>query len=407
MKQQLRIDFSGSLPIAGFEPPRAKRTADGYLLIEGAVIARGGVLTYHNADGTERHELRDPEVMHTDEALAKWRKIPVGYGHHPTTWDGRAIDITPDNVRSFMVGVIGDRVWAEKVGDAQIPVTRADVILHDVDAIGCAVHDFMREWSVGYWAYVDNTPGEWEGQRYDARQISEEPNHLVLCEMGRAGRVTRFEVDSAGALRGDAHPLPNTPKPLPSHPSPQQPDHTGGTPMPKVTMHVDGVPVEVEEATAPLIQKLVGDRDAAIKAKESAETARDTALQLAEKAKAEAEAARLTPDQIDALAQERADLVSSVRAVCGDTYDAKGKDATTLHTDALQALGLDVPSTPEHIAVAYSTAMQHRSKGQAEANAQRGDGKPRGASRVDSARDKFLAAQRWVPFSQRGATAAD
>ena len=47
-----------------------------------------------------------------------------------------------------------------------------------------------RELSCGYYCDLDETPGEYEGQRYDARQRNIRGNHLALVEVQPEAPVT-------------------------------------------------------------------------------------------------------------------------------------------------------------------------------------------------------------------------
>ena len=52
----------------------------------------------------------------------------------------------------------------------------------------------MRELSCGYNLRLDETPGVWEGQPYDAIQRDIEINHLALVDKARAGEQARLNL---------------------------------------------------------------------------------------------------------------------------------------------------------------------------------------------------------------------
>lgn len=54
----------------------------------------------------------------------------------------------------------------------------------------------MRELSLGYDLVLDETPGEWNGQPYDAIQTEIVINHLAIVREARAGEQARLNIDS-------------------------------------------------------------------------------------------------------------------------------------------------------------------------------------------------------------------
>jgi hypothetical protein len=53
----------------------------------------------------------------------------------------------------------------------------------------------MRELSLGYDLVLDETPGEWNGQPYDAIQTGIVINHLAIVREARAGEEARLNID--------------------------------------------------------------------------------------------------------------------------------------------------------------------------------------------------------------------
>ena len=79
---------------------------------------------------------------------------------------------------------------------------RCEVIIHDTDAVK---DTGLRELSCGYNLRLEETPGVWEGQPYDAIQRDIEINHLALVDKARAGEQARLNVDGQGqnCLKGE------------------------------------------------------------------------------------------------------------------------------------------------------------------------------------------------------------
>ena len=70
---------------------------------------------------------------------------------------------------------------------------RAEIIIHNTDAMKqCG----LRELSLGYNLRLEETPGVWEGQPYDAIQRDIVINHLALVGQARAGEQARLNIDA-------------------------------------------------------------------------------------------------------------------------------------------------------------------------------------------------------------------
>ena len=154
-------------------------TEEGYL-IDHPIVTSVGIFVYHNADGTERRELRLPEEVFAERSLATYEGKPVIITH-----DAGYVDT--ENVQEEAVGTILSRGYQD--GND----VRAKIIIHDMDAVR---KNGLRELSCGYSLRLDETPGVWEGQPYDAIQRDIEINHLALVDKARAGEQARLNIDS-------------------------------------------------------------------------------------------------------------------------------------------------------------------------------------------------------------------
>lgn len=156
---------------------QAVHTDEGFL-VDTPVVARIGIQEYRRADGTIRREFRPPEEVFHADALASMRGKPITVDHPAS---GR---VTSKSAHRDVVGTM--LTEGKQDGDH----VRTDITIHSPHAIGD-----RRELSLGYTAVLDETPGEWNGERYDAVQRNIRVNHLSVVKKGRAG-VARLNLDS-------------------------------------------------------------------------------------------------------------------------------------------------------------------------------------------------------------------
>lgn len=155
-----------------------------------ARLTRVGIFEYRNPDGSVRRELRPPEEVFAKDSLASLRGAPVTHLH--------VAEITPGNFGMFAKGHVGDNVEKDDIYVA------ADVVIQDGQIVALVESGQLVEISLGYQALMDETPGTWNGEPYDAVQRSIRYNHAALGpkDWGRAGGNVALRLDS----RGDAIP---------------------------------------------------------------------------------------------------------------------------------------------------------------------------------------------------------
>lgn len=160
-------------------PIKATKTPEGFVQ-DSPVLSRVGVFEYRQPDGTIRKEFRPPEeVFHADH-LASLHAKPITSDHH-----GK---ITVQNAKGKTIGAV--LTPGRQDGDNLV----ADIVIHDASDIPT-----KRELSLGYTLDLDETPGEYNGTRYDAVQRNIRVNHLALVAKGRAGNA-RLNLDAADAV---------------------------------------------------------------------------------------------------------------------------------------------------------------------------------------------------------------
>ncbi len=157
-------------------------TAEGYL-VDRPVVTSTGIFEYIEANGSKRRELRLPEDVFDPESLKSYRGKPIIITHEAGL-------ITKDNVGEEEIGTIMSEGY--RSGED----VRAEVIIHDTDKMKAAG---LKALSLGYNLDLEETPGMWNGQHYDAIQRNIRINHLALVADARAGERARLNIDSRDA----------------------------------------------------------------------------------------------------------------------------------------------------------------------------------------------------------------
>ena len=153
-------------------------TSEGYLR-DRPILTRTGIFEYTNPDGSIRRELRLPEDVFAQESLESYRGRPIVITHDAGL-------INKDNVAKNQIGTI----LSDGYRDGEN--VRAEIVIHNTDAMK---DSRMKELSLGYNLDLEETPGEWNGQHYDAIQRNIRINHLALVEEARAGDKARLNID--------------------------------------------------------------------------------------------------------------------------------------------------------------------------------------------------------------------
>ena len=169
LKQVMRLD---SIPL-----DKTYWTGEGYL-VDRPIVTSCGIFEYLQEDGNVRRELRLPENVFEEDSLASYEGKPIIITH-----DAGFVD--KDNVEEEQIGTILSRGYQD--GDN----VRAKIVIHNTDALRCG----LRELSLGYNLTLDETPGVWNGQPYDAIQKNIRINHLALVDNARAGEQARLNID--------------------------------------------------------------------------------------------------------------------------------------------------------------------------------------------------------------------
>lgn len=237
-------------------------------------VTRTGILDYRRPDGSLFRQLRLPEEVFDEESMKTLEHAPVTFRHPEEGF------VTPDNARALMVGFL-DRV--NKDGDSflgsQMVITDGSVIKR--------VKAGVREVSPGYVCDLEMTPGELNGQHFDAIQRNIRYNHLAIVERGRSGPKVRIKLNQFDSVECGIET--------------EDEQTEGGSAMLKKITLKDGTVVEVDEKVAAHFDEVATEvtkkeKDEEELKRKEAETKANMDRIQADADAAKADVARLTTD---------------------------------------------------------------------------------------------------------------
>src|SRR5690606_1327700 len=146
---------------------------------------RVGVFVYQLPAGNVRRELRLPEEVFNADSLASLKLAPVTDLHVEDM-------VTPENWRYLAVEHVAEYVTQD--GSHVL----ASLVVQDAEAIRKIDDGERRELSCGYHCTLEMTPGEYNGEPYDAIQRGIVYNHVALGPEGwaRGGSTCALRLDS-------------------------------------------------------------------------------------------------------------------------------------------------------------------------------------------------------------------
>jgi len=188
MKSSFVVD-SFSIPISDQEILET----EGFISVP-AVIAAPGIQEYMNDDGSVTRVLVPQETLVDPSWLASVAQAPIT-DEHPKE------PVTPDNVKRYSIGNVGDVVEYDTKRGVVVRM-----ILRDRMAIDAVKSRRKVDTSPAYYADYDDTPGVHpEFGAYDRIQIKRRAtNHVAHCTQGR-GEQARLLLDSVDTPAALAH----------------------------------------------------------------------------------------------------------------------------------------------------------------------------------------------------------
>jgi hypothetical protein len=160
---------------------KVKKTDEGYLTGE-APVAKVGVMTYLMADGTILREFVPPEVLFEQESMDSFKFKPVTDDH---PYDKR---VNADNAGYRSVGAVGETITRDK------DYLKVSFVVMDGSTV-TRVDNGKQELSPGYSCELVFQSGNYDGQDYDAIQLSRRYNHLAIVDNARGGTDIRMKLD--------------------------------------------------------------------------------------------------------------------------------------------------------------------------------------------------------------------
>lgn len=175
MKKDYRIDRGGRIT--------SKIDDNGYLRIDG-VVAHVGILEYMDEDGSIIREFVPEETLFEPASLESLAGAPVTLQHPPEM-------VTPSNYKQYSQGSVNG--MPKRDGDNLV----ASMLVIGNEALHAVEYDGVSELSPGYSVDLDETPGEWQGQKYDRVQRNRRYNHQAIVDEARGGSVCSLRFDGA------------------------------------------------------------------------------------------------------------------------------------------------------------------------------------------------------------------
>lgn len=165
----------------------ARITREGHFVAKARVARANNVQDYAphelglppKADGSPYRIFRPADAIFAKDSLASALHRPIVIGH-PSE------DVTAKNWKALSVGDTGGEIMRD--GDTMV----VPIMVMDAKGVG-AVQSTHPEFSWGYEAGIDMTPGTFGDQAYDGSITSPRYNHLAMCPRARGGADLRVQ----------------------------------------------------------------------------------------------------------------------------------------------------------------------------------------------------------------------
>ena len=162
---------------------RVRKTDVGFLAGT-APVAKVGIMSYRQADGTVLRQFVPPETLFNKDSMDSLKMKPMTDTHPPE----RKVSVSNASFRQ--IGFTGETVVQ---ADTRLEVS---MTITDAEAIA-EIEKGRQEFSPGYEVEVAFRPGQFNGENYDAVQVSRRYNHLAVVDGARGGSDLRLQMDGA------------------------------------------------------------------------------------------------------------------------------------------------------------------------------------------------------------------
>lgn len=243
------MSTSFRLDVGSLEKPVI--TSQGYLKAD-CLPTRVGIFDYMLMDGTLRRELRHPDEVFNSDSINSLQDVALTNDHPP-------VPLNAENTKHYQVGHTSGPI------SKMDKFVRAKILITDKYAIDEVIGQGKHKLSCGYHCELDETPGEWNGEKYDAIQRNIRYNHLSIVWQGRAGPEARINLDAKDGImqpveKNSSEENKNV-RLLDSDVSKVQNDQKGDLKM-SITLKVDAVQYELPENLAPFAKAFSEKLDA-------------------------------------------------------------------------------------------------------------------------------------------------
>jgi uncharacterized protein len=226
------------------------KTPEGFLKGT-ARVTRTGIFMYKNADGSTLRELRHPDDVFDSESLNSLKMLPI------TNLHPKGKMVTADTAKELSIGFTGENIIPDgKYLVAPIAITTKEGVK--------SVEDGRQELSLGYEVELDDTPGEYCGERFDCRQTNIRYNHLAIVDRARAGAEARLNLDGEDAIEVEDSSESNS-----LH------TQTGSSDMPKLRLD-NGIEYEVQPEVVAAFRELTAKNDSNVENTKKVQSALDS-----------------------------------------------------------------------------------------------------------------------------------
>ncbi len=180
-----------------FTAKAVKRDNNGFMVVK-ATPTRAGIFIYHEMDETGKinqvRELRHPDEVFSQTTLDSLNSIPY------TIQENHVALINPNDARGKTYGFTLTDARKEEDHSA-VSIKVLDEAEIEVIETSAERSDNL-ELSNGYTCDVVKEPGEFNGEKFDARQTNIKYNHVARVSNARGGGSCRIRLDSKGAICG-------------------------------------------------------------------------------------------------------------------------------------------------------------------------------------------------------------